>query len=109
MSNLEIQPEGVAYENVTNNKETKEPTTSQYQDLALQPPENTGQYQELVKNPETSVERITNRPEIIYENTKMEGQNRSEPKNGSEQSQYEELKTGNERNEEHAYSEVSLR
>ena len=39
----------------------------------------------------------------------MEGQNKSETKNGSEQSQYEELNTGKEVKDEHAYSEVSLR
>ena len=39
----------------------------------------------------------------------MEGQKESEPKNQSEQSQYEELNTGNERNDELDYCEVSLR
>ena len=90
-------------------KTTTELTTSQYQDLNLQTPENTGQYQELVKERETSVKLVTNKKEITYENTKMEGQNKREPKNQSEQSQYEELNTGNDRKDEHAYSEVSLR
>ena len=39
----------------------------------------------------------------------MEGQNKIEPKNQIEQSQYEELKTGNHVKDEHAYSEVSRR
>ena len=86
-----------------------EATASQYQDLDLRTPENTGQYLELVKEPETSVKLVNNRPEITYENTKMEGQKKSELKNQSEQSQYEELNTGNDVKDEHAYSEVSLR
>ena len=100
-------PDGVTYENIKKNK-TRETATSQYQDLDLQTPENTGQYQELVKNPGTSVKIVSNNPEITYENTNMEGQNKSEPKNASEQSQYEELNTRNDVKEEHAYSEVSL-
>ena len=109
MSNLELQPEEVAYENIKNNNQTKESTTGQYQDLDLQTHENTIEYQELVKNPETSVTLVINNPEITYENTKMEGQNKCEPKNGSEQSQYEELNTRNDIKDEHAYSEVSPR
>ena len=106
VSNLELQPEGIAYES---NKQAKASTTSQYQDLDLLPPENPGQYQELVKNPETSIKLFINNSDITYENTKMEGQNKSEPKNQNEQSQYEELKTGNDVKDEHAYSEVSRR
>ena len=108
VSNLELQPDGVAYENIKKNISI-EATTGQYQDLNLQTPENTVQYQELVKNPETSVKLVINKPEITYENTKMEGQNKSETKNQSEQTQYEELNTRNDIKEEHAYSEVSLR
>ena len=108
MSSLGLLPDAVTYENIKKNK-TGEATTSQYQDLDLRTPENTGQYLELVKEPETSVKLDNNRPEITYENTKMEGQNKSEPRNQSEQSQYEELKTGNDVKDEHAYSEVSLR
>ena len=109
VSNLELQPEGVAYENIKNNKLAKESTTGQYQDLDLQSHENTGQYQELVKNPETSVKLFINNPENTYENTKLKGQNKSRIKNQNEQSQYEELKTGNDVKDEHAYSEVSRR
>ena len=109
VSNLELQPEGVAYENIKNNNQARESTPGQYQDLDLGPPENPGQYQELVKKSETSVKLVINKPEITYENTKMEGQNKSGTKNQSEQSQYEELNTRNERKDEHAYSEVSLR
>ena len=101
MSNLGLLADGVTYENIKENK-TGEATRSQYQDLDLRTPENTGQYLELVKEPETSVKLDNNRPEITYENTKMEGQNKSEPKNQSEQSQYEELKTGNDVKDEHA-------
>ena len=122
MSNVELVPDAVTYENIKKNK-TEQTTTSQcqdlnlqalenteqYQDLDLRTPENIGQYQELVKETETSVKLVNNNPDITYENTKMEGQNKSEPKNQSEQSQYEELNTGNEVKEEHAYSEVSLR
>ena len=108
MSNLGLLSDGVAYENIKKN-ETEQATTSQYQDLDLQTPKNTGQYLELVKEPETSVKLVTNRPEITYENTKMEGQNKSEPKNQSEPSQYEELNTGNDKKDEHNYCEVSLR
>ena len=97
-------PDQVAYVNVNNNKTTG---TSEYQDLHQRPLENTGQYQELVTKQETSVKLLIKNPEITYENTKMEGQNKSEIKNQSEQSQYEELKKGNERKDEHAYSEVS--
>ena len=100
MSNLELQPEVEA--------PRKSPTV-QYQDLHLRPPEKPGQYQELVTKQETSVKLVNNNPEITYENTKMEGQNKPGTKNGSEQSQYEELNTGNEKKDEHAYSEVSLR
>ena len=109
VSNLELQPEGIAYENIKNNKQTSESTTGQYQDLDLRLPENPGQYQELVKETETSVKLFINNSDITYENTKMEGQNKSEPKNQNEQSQYEELKTGNDVKDEHAYSEVSRR
>ena len=108
VSNLELQPEGVAYENIKSNRQTRESTTAQYQDLNLQTPENPGQYQELVKKSETSVKLVIYKPDITYENTKMEGQNKSETKNGSEQSQYEELNTENEKKDEHAYSEISL-
>ena len=108
MSDLELLPAGVTYENIKENK-AEQAITSQYQDLNLQTPENPGQYQELVKTKETSVKLVINKPESTYENTKMEGLNKSEPKKGSKQSQYEELNTGNERNDEHAYSEVSLR
>ena len=100
MSNLELQPEVEA---------PRESLTGLHQGLHLRPPENPGQYQELVTKQETSVKLVNNNPEITYENTKMEGQNKSETKNGSEQSQYEELNTGNEKKDEHAYSEVSLR
>ena len=108
MSNLELVPDAVNYENIKKNK-TRELTTSQYQDLDLCAPENTGQYQELVIKSDTSVKLVINKPEITYENTKMEGQNKSEPKKQSEQSQYEELNTGNDKKDEHAYSEVSRR
>ena len=54
MSNVELVPDAVTYENIKNNK-TELATTSQYQDLDLGTPENTGQYQELVKETETSV------------------------------------------------------
>ena len=103
MSNLELLPDGVTYENIKKN-ETEQATTSHYQDLNLQAQENSGQYQELVKTQETSVKL-----EITYENTRMEGQNKSETKNQSEQSQYEELNTRNDRKDEHVYCEVSLR
>ena len=106
VSNLELQPEGVAYENIKNNKQTRESTPGQYQDLNLQTQENPGQYQELVNTPETSV---NNKNYITYENTKMEIQNKCGTKNQSEQSQYEELNIRNERKYEHAYSEVSMR
>ena len=99
-------PDQVAYVNVNNNTTTG---TSEYQDLHQRLEENTGQYQELVTKQETSVKLVIKKPEITYENTKMEGQNKSEPKNQSEQSQYEALKTGNDAKDEHAYSEVSLR
>ena len=108
VSNMELQPDGVAYENIKKNISI-EATTGQYQDLNLRTLENTEQYQELVKKPETSVKLVDNNPDITYENTKTEGQNKSEPKNQSEQSQYEELNTGNDIKEEHAYSGVSLR
>ena len=99
-------PDQVAYVNVNNNTTTG---TSQYQDLHQRPQENTGQYQELVTKQETSVKLVIKKPEFTYENTKMEGQKKSEPKNQNEQSQYEELNTDNERKDEHAYSEVSLK
>ena len=94
------------YENIKKN-ETGGAAASQYQDLDLRTPENTGQYLELVKEPETSVKLINNRPEIAYENTKMESQKKIEPKYQSELSQYEELNTRNDIKEEHTYSEVS--
>ena len=97
----------MAYENIKKHK-TRESTTGQYQHLDLRTPENTGQYQELVKKSETSV-KLVNNPEITYENTKIEGQNKSETKNQSEQSQYEELNKRDDIKHEHAYSEVSLR
>ena len=108
MSNVELVPDAVTYENIKKNK-TEQATTSQYQDLDLRTPENAGQYQELVKETETSIKLVNNNPDITYENTKMEGQNKIGTKNQSEQSQYEELKAGNDVKEEHAYSEVSLR
>ena len=93
--------------NVSNNTTTG---TSEYQDLHHRPPENTGQYEELVTKQETLVKLVIKKAEITYKNTKMEGQKESEPKNQSEQSQYEELNTRNDRNDEHAaYSEVSLK
>ena len=102
MPNLELLPDGVTYENIKKN-ETEQAATSQYQDLNLQAQENQGQYQELVKTQETSVKL-----EITYENTRMEGQNKSGAKSQSEPSQYEELNTGNDKKDEHAYCEVSL-
>ena len=100
-STMELHsPDQVAYVNVNNNTTTG---TSEYQDLHQRPQENTGQYQELVTKQETSVKLVNNKPDITYENTKMEGQKESE------QSQYEELNTRNERKDEHAYSEVSLK
>ena len=45
----------VAYVNVNKNKTTG---TSEYQDLHLTPPENTGQYQELVKKQKDTVKQI---------------------------------------------------
>ena len=108
LSNLELHSEGVTYENMEHSKTSKESTTGQYQDLDQGTSENPGQYQELVQKPETLVKLVINKPEITYENTKMEDQNNSTP-NQPEQSQYEELNTGHERNDEHAYSEVSLR
>ena len=108
MSNVELVPDAVTYENIKKNK-TEQATTSQYQDLDLRSPDNTEQYQELVKTAETSVKLVNNSNDITYENTKMEGQNKSGTKNQSEQNQYEELNTVNERKDEHAYSEVSLR
>ena len=91
-------PDQVAYVNVNNNTTTG---PNQYQDLHYRPQENTGQYQELVTKQGTSVKIISNKPD---KNTR---DGRSEPMN-KEQSQYEELSTGNERNDEHAYSKVSL-
>ena len=108
MTNLELLPDGVAYENIKKNI-TQELSTSQYQDLNLQTPENTGLYQELVKKPETLVKLVINKPDNTYENTKMEGQKKSGTKRQPEQSQYEELSTRNDVKDEHAYSEVSLR
>ena len=105
MSNLELVPDAVTYENIKKN-ETRESTTSQYQDLDLCAAEQPGQYQELVAKP---VKLITDKPDINYENTKTEGQNKRDPKNRNEPSQYEELNTGNNKHNEHAYSEVSLR
>ena len=54
MSNLLLLSDGLAYENIKKN-ETGEATASLYQDLDLRTPENTGQYLELVKEPETWV------------------------------------------------------
>ena len=110
MSNLELVPDAVTYENIEKN-ETRESTTSQYQDLDLCAAEKPGQYQELVAKP---VKFITDKPDITYENTKTEntkteGENETDPKNRNEPSQYEELNTGNNKHKEHAYSEVSLR
>ena len=104
---MELRSGGVTYENMEHSKATKESVTGQYQDLDQGT--NPGQYQELVKKTETSVKLVTNKPEVTYENTKMHDQSKSEPKNQSEQSQYEELNTGNERKDEHNYCEVSLR
>ena len=89
-------------------KTSKESTKGQYQDLDQGTAENPGQYQELVKEPETSVKLVINKPDITCENTKMEDQNKRDPKNQSDQSQYEELNTGSEIKDEHAYCEVSL-
>ena len=105
MSNLELVPDVVTYENIKEDK-TGEATTSQYQDLDLCAAEKPGQYQELVAKP---VKLITDKSDITYENTKTEGQNKSDPKNQIEPSQYEELNTGNNKHNEHAYSEVYLR
>ena len=105
MSNLELVPDAVTYENIEKN-ETRESTTSQYQDLDLCAAEKPGQYQELVAKP---VKFIKDKPDITYENTKMEGENERDPKNRNEPSQYEELNTGNNKQNDHAYSEVSLR
>ena len=91
MSNLELVLDAVTYENIEKN-ETRESTTSQYQDLDLCAAEKPGQYQELVANP---VKLITDKPDITYENTKTEGENERDPKNRNEPSQYEELNTGN--------------
>ena len=52
----------------------------EYQDLHLQSLDNTGEYQEPATKPETSVKLVINKPEITYENTKMEGQRKSEQK-----------------------------
>ena len=103
MPNLELLPDGVTYENIKKN-ETEQAATSQYQDLNLQAQENQGQYQELVKTQETSVKL-----EITYENIRMESQNKSGTQSQSEPSQYEELNTGNDKKDEHVYSEVFLR
>ena len=108
MTNLELQPDGVANENMKKTK-TRESTTGQYQDLDLHTPENPGQYQELVTKQETSVKLVDNSPESTYENTKMECQNKGGTKSHPEQSQYEELNMRNDVKEEHAYSEVSQR
>ena len=108
LSNLGLLSDLVTHENIKKNK-TGEATTSQHQDLDLQTPENTGQYLELFKEPETSVKLVINNPDVTYENTKMEVQNKSEPKNQPEQIQYEELNTGNDKKDEINYSEVSLR
>ena len=96
VSNLELQPDEVA------------PRESN-QGIHLRPPENPAEYQEMVTKQETSVKLVNNNPDITYENTKVQGLNKSGTKNQSEQSQYEELNTTNERNVEHAYFEVSLR
>ena len=108
MSNLELVHDAVTYENIKEDK-TRESTTSQYQDLDLCAAENPGQYQELVKNPETSVKLVNNNPDITYENTKTEGPNKGGTNSQSEQSQYEELNTENNKHKEHVYSEVSVR
>ena len=92
MSNLELQPDGVANENMKKTK-TRESTAGH----------------ELVTKQETLVKLVDNNPDITYENTKIEGQNKIEPKNQSKQSQYEELNTENDRKDEHVYCEVSLR
>ena len=97
-----LLPDAVTYENIKKSK-TGEATTSQYQDLDLQAQENTGQYLELVKETETSVKVVSNNLEISYENTEKERQNKSEPKNQSEQSQYEEFNTDNERKNEYLF------
>ena len=107
MSNLELQPDAVANENIKKNK-TRESTAGQYQDLDLHTPENPEQYQELVTK-QTSDKIFNNNPDITYENIKMEGQNKRGTKSEPEQRQYEELNTRNDRNDEPAYSELSLR
>ena len=110
LSKLELHPVGENYENIKNNEGLRESSTDQYEDLHIRPSENTGEYQELVKKPETSVKLIihTCKPEITYENTNKEGQSTSETKSQSELSQYEKLNTRNEKNDQHAYSEVSF-
>ena len=105
-SSMELHSPGqVAFVDVNNSTTTE---ATQYQDLHLRPPEHTGQYQELIMNQETSVKIVFNKPEITYENTKIQGQRESETKIQSEQSQYEELNTRNGKNNEHPYLEVSL-
>ena len=56
-SSMELHsPDQVAYVNVNNNKTTGR---SEYQDLHQRPPENTGQYQELVTKQERQSKRDT--------------------------------------------------
>ena len=99
-------PDYVAYANVTNNSTDRTNNSlvaapSEYQDLHLRYPENAGEYQELVPESKTGAELVMNMPDITYENTKVEGQNKSKPEAEGEQRQYEELKT---KHDEHTYS-----
>ena len=89
---------------ISKRNKTIESTTAQYQDLDVRTTESPRQYQELVKTPETTVKLVTDKPDITYENTKVQTRNNSGTKYQNEPSQYEELNTRNEKNEE-----VSLR
>ena len=109
LSKLELHPVGETYENIENNEGPRESSKDLYEDLHIRPLENTGEYQELVKKPETSVKLIIHKPEITYENTNKESQSTSETKTQSEPSQYEKLNTRNEKNDQHTYSEVSFK
>ena len=103
-------PDQVAYANVTNNSTDRTnnspvSTSTEYQDLHLQNPDNAGEYQELVPESKMGTELVMNMPDITYKNTKIEGQNKSNSKAEGEQRQYEELKT---KHDEHTYSGVSI-
>ena len=54
--------------------------TKQENRQLVKAPENLGQYQKVVEKPKTSVKLVTDNPGITYENTKMEGLNKSETK-----------------------------